>query len=140
MAAVEAHELQTAGPAGPATRGRRRFFSYVARRLGWAVLLLWIVTIITFALSRIIPGDPATFLAGFGASNEQIEALRRELHLNDPLLTQYWDYLTGLLHGDLGQSARTGRDVSTDLRTFLPATFEQLALQHEHRGGLVLQL
>jgi peptide/nickel transport system permease protein len=124
LAAVEAHELETAGPAGPATTGRRRFLTYVARRLGWAVLLLWIVTIITFALSRIIPGDPATFLAGFGASNEQIEALRRELHLNDPLLTQYWDYLTGLLHGDLGQSARTGRDVSTDLRTFLPATFE----------------
>jgi ABC-type dipeptide/oligopeptide/nickel transport system permease component len=124
LAAVEAHELETAGPAGPAIGRRRRFASYVARRLGWAVLLLWIVTVITFALSRIIPGDPATFLAGFGASNEQIAALRRELHLDDPLLTQYWDYLRGLLHGDLGHSARTGRDVSTDLRTFLPATLE----------------
>ncbi len=97
---------------------------YVVRRLAWAALLLFIVTIITFVLSHIVPGDPATFLAGFGATKQAIAAMRVEMGLNQPLPEQYVTYMQGLVHLDFGRSARTGASVSSDLSHFLPASLE----------------
>jgi peptide/nickel transport system permease protein len=97
---------------------------YVVRRLAWAILLLFIVTIITFVLSHVVPGDPATFLAGFGATKQTILAMRAEMGLNQPLPEQYLTYMQGIVHLDFGRSVRTGASVSSDLAHFLPASLE----------------
>ena len=60
--------------------------------------------IITFAISHIIPADPVAFLAGDNATNEQIEALRHQLGLDQPLYIQFFDYITRLVQGDFGVS------------------------------------
>src|ERR1700737_4010048 len=97
---------------------------YLARRLGWAAILLVVLTLVTFVLSHVIPGDPATFMAGFGATKESIVAMRTEMGLDKPLPTQYLLYLQGLAHLDFGKSVRTGDAVSSDIAHFLPATLE----------------
>src|SRR5439155_1046770 len=97
---------------------------YLGRRLGWAAILLLVLTLVTFVLSHVIPGDPATFMAGFGATKESIVAMRAEMGLDKPLPTQYLLYLQGLAHLDFGTSVRTGDAVSSDIAHFLPASLE----------------
>ena len=80
--------------------------------------------IITFAISHIIPADPVAFLAGDNATNEQIEALRHQLGLDQPLYIQFFDYITRLVQGDFGVSLYTLRPISDDLSSRLPATLE----------------
>lgn len=82
------------------------------------------VSIITFGLSHLIPADPAVVALGDHATDAQIHAFRDKYGLNKPVPEQYWIYINGLLHGDLGISIRTRRPVAADLRDFFPATFE----------------
>jgi peptide/nickel transport system permease protein len=88
-----------------------------------AVVLLCI-TIITFILSRVIPANPAAQAAGIGATQDQIAALAHKMGLDKPLTTQFFVFLQGLLHLDLGKSISTGDSVTSDLGKYLPATFE----------------
>jgi peptide/nickel transport system permease protein len=98
--------------------------SYLLRRLvGFAAVMIGI-SIITFGLSHLVPADPAVVALGDHATDSQIETFREKYGLNKPLLEQYWIYVTGLVHGDLGISLRTRRPVADDLRHFFPATFE----------------
>jgi peptide/nickel transport system permease protein len=107
---------------------------FIARRLLWALVVLFGLTIIIFVITYIIPADPVHMIAGPRASPEALEAVRRDLGLDQPLLVQYGRYLSNLLHGDLGQSWRTKRAVSQILLERLPAT-ALLAL-----GGIIVQL
>lgn len=91
------------------------------------MLLVWVVTSVTFVLSRVIPGDPATFIAGLNASQTQIESIRESMGLNDPLPEQYVSYFADLAQGELGESVRTRFEVADDLRQYLPATLELIA-------------
>jgi peptide/nickel transport system permease protein len=100
--------------------------AFLARRLAWGVLLLLMVAILTFFLSRVVPADPAAFLAGQNASEATVARIRAEYGLDQPLPTQFGRYLSGLVLGDFGQSLRTHRSVATDLAQFLPATLELL--------------
>lgn len=97
---------------------------FILRRLVGLVLVLLGVSIITFALSQLVPIDPVAAALGQNARNEQIEAYRRELGLDRPAALQYASYVGRLLQGDLGKSIRTRRAVADDLRDFLPATIE----------------
>ena len=97
---------------------------FILRRLVGLVLVLLGVSIITFALSQLVPIDPVAAALGQNARNEQIEAYRRELGLDRPAALQYVSYVGRLLQGDLGKSIRTRRPVADDLRDFLPATIE----------------
>lgn len=97
---------------------------FVLRRFLWAIVLLWLVTLFSFGLLHLIPGNPAVVLAGVGAKPAQVAALERSLGLNQSLAVQYWKYLVGLVHLNFGRSATTGDAVSTDLAHYFPATIE----------------
>jgi ABC-type dipeptide/oligopeptide/nickel transport system permease component len=99
---------------------------FLLRRIAWAALILLVVATLTFFLSRMVPADPAAFLAGQNASADTIARIRTEYGLDRPLAVQYWDYISSLLGGDFGFSLRTKRSVALDLATFFPATLELL--------------
>ncbi len=82
------------------------------------------VIIITFLLTRALPGDPAAFFAGPAATQEAIDQIRETLGLDQGLWVQFGVYLRDLLQGDLGQSLTTGQTVVYDLTTRLPASVE----------------
>jgi peptide/nickel transport system permease protein len=97
---------------------------FIFRRLAGLLLVLVGVSIITFALSQLVPIDPVASALGQNAREEQIQAFRREYGLDRPPYEQYISYMGRLLRGDLGISIRTRRPVASDLRDFLPATVE----------------
>jgi len=86
------------------------------------------VTFVTFVLVRLLPGDPATRLAGVNATPANVAAIREQLHLNDSLTSQYAAYVGRLLHGDLGTSLVTFNSVASDIGQRLPATLELVGL------------
>ncbi|PWS39160.1 peptide ABC transporter permease [Falsiroseomonas bella] len=96
----------------------------IAQRLLAFLPVLLLVLLIVFALSRLIPGDPATTLLGPGATADQIAALRAQLRLDEPPLSQFFSYLWGVLQGDLGRSLKSGAAVTQELLERLPATLE----------------
>ena len=99
-------------------------WSYLVRRLLLLVPVLLGLTVLVFAIARLLPGDPVALAAGPNASPAEIAAYGREFGLDRPLWEQYGRYLWGLLQGDLGVSIYTRRPVIEDLRAYLPATLE----------------
>lgn len=96
----------------------------IVRRLIFLVFVLFGLSLITFGLSHVIPGDPARLMAGPRASKSAVAKIREQYGLDDPLPQQYLNYLQGLAHGDLGTSFTTRRPVVEDLKRYLPATIE----------------
>jgi peptide/nickel transport system permease protein len=101
-----------------------RFSAFLARRIVGIAAVMVGVSVITFAISHVIPADPAVAALGDHATADQIAAFRAEYHLDRPLAEQYVIYVNGLLHGDLGKSIRTRRSVADDLKDAFPATIE----------------
>jgi peptide/nickel transport system permease protein len=97
---------------------------YLLRRLVGIVAVLIGVSIFTFTLSHLVPGDPVAVALGDHAREDQIMAFRAEYGLDKPLPEQYVIYMRALLRGDLGKSIRTRRPVAEDLKDFFPATIE----------------
>lgn len=97
---------------------------YILRRIALIIPTLVGLTILTFSISRIVPGDPVGLAAGPRATEEIKEAFRREFGLDQPLPIQYLNYMAGLFRGDWGESLYSRRDVIGDLRAFWPATLE----------------
>ncbi|WP_448956083.1 ABC transporter permease [Labrys neptuniae] len=95
-----------------------------AKRFASSLLVLLGVSLLIFAIARVIPGDPARIALGPNATVAVVAALREKLHLNEPFVLQYGYFLRDLLHGDLGISLYTNRPVMTDIAQFLPATLE----------------
>jgi len=96
----------------------------ILKRLLFAVPSLIGVVIITFLLTRALPGDPAAYFAGPAATKEAIEEIRVKLGLDKPLIVQFGQYVADLSHGDLGNSLTTGRPVATEIAARLPASAE----------------
>ena len=96
----------------------------IARRILAAVPSVLGVIILTFILTRALPGDPAAYFAGPAASQEAIDQIRETLGLNRSLPEQFFIYLGELSRGDLGNSLTTGQTVLSDLLTRLPASLE----------------
>jgi peptide/nickel transport system permease protein len=101
-----------------------RILAYIIKRVLAAIPVLIGVSILTFIISHAIPGDPARIIVGPKASKEAVESIRREHGLDRPLPIQYVRYMKGLVQGDLGQSIRNHRPVTSDLADFFPATLE----------------
>ena len=98
---------------------------YIYRRLLLLIPMLLGVSAFTFLLLQVVPGDPVTAAYGLDIENMdpgQVERIREQLGLNDPLLVQYFRYLGRLLQGDLGRSISTRRPIATDLVQRYPAT------------------
>jgi ABC-type dipeptide/oligopeptide/nickel transport system permease component len=96
----------------------------IVRRVLFMVFVVWGVTLITFFLSRVAPGDPARLIAGPRANATALAHVRELYGLDRPLADQYVKYMASLLHGDLGTSFVTRQPVVSDLASFFPATFE----------------
>lgn len=97
---------------------------FVLKRILHLVLVFLGVSIVTFCISHVIPGDPARMLVGPHATPETLAAARASLGLDQPIHIQYLNYMTGLFHGDMGQSIRTQLPVSEELAKYFPATLE----------------
>lgn len=101
-----------------------KILGLVARRMLVVIPVLIGVTVITFAITRSVPGDPARAIAGPHADQQTIANVRAEWKLDDPVVSQYVAYLGRLLQGDLGTSIQTRHPVLEDVGTRLPATLE----------------
>ncbi|OLF19324.1 ABC transporter permease [Actinophytocola xanthii] len=100
----------------------RPWVRFGARRLGRLVVSLWVLVTASFAMIHLIPGDPVRGALGPTAPAELVEARRQALGLNDPIITQYLDYLRGLVTGDLGTSISSRLPVAEIVAQRLPAT------------------
>jgi peptide/nickel transport system permease protein len=97
---------------------------YSLRRIGSSLVTIAVMVCVVFLAARVLPGDPARIIAGNDATEEDIARVRGELGLDQPLIVQFGDYLSGILRGDLGDSIRTQQPVLDELMRRLPATLE----------------
>jgi peptide/nickel transport system permease protein len=101
-----------------------RLLRYLARRIVALIPVLIGVTLLTFTISHIIPGDPVRAVLGPHPTPEAVEALKQEWGMDRPVHIQYLRYIGNLMRGDLGTSFQTNRPVKEDLKQYFPATFE----------------
>ncbi len=106
----------------------------LGKRLITVIPTLIGVVIVTFLLTRALPGDPAAYFAGPAATKEAVEQVRVSLGLDKPLPIQFVRYVNDLVHGNLGNSLSTGRPVVTEIASRLPASAELTLL------GLILSM
>lgn len=97
---------------------------FMIKRLLSIIPVLFGLIVLMFLLSRVMPGDAIRLSLGPDATAQQIAALKEKMGLDQPVLIQFWDYIRGLLLGDMGMSLRTERNVLLDIRDTLPATME----------------
>lgn len=97
---------------------------FIVKRVLLLIPVLIGLTVIMFAIARILPGDPVSLAAGPNATQAEIEALAVEFGLDQPIWVQYGQYVSGLMQGDLGTSLLTRRPVAADIAAYLPATLE----------------
>jgi len=95
---------------------------YIIKRILWAIPTVVGALIILFCLTYFLPGDPATIMLGPRASPELVKELNQRLHLNEPVYTRLAYYLSGVVHGDLGESVWSGHKVSSLIAEALPHT------------------
>src|SRR3989442_15944859 len=98
--------------------------SYLAQRTLVAIPTLLGVATVVFLLIRLLPGDPAVVIAGVLASPDDVQHIRHQLELDQPVWLQYLGFLGRLLHGDLGVSTHTGQPVLNEVATRIPFTAE----------------
>lgn len=99
----------------------------ILKRILGMIPVLIIVSFIAFGLVHLVPGDPAATLAGEDAGPEQIRAVAERLHLNDPLVSQYWRWASGAIRGDFGESLMGGLPVGSLLKAKFPVTISLAA-------------
>lgn len=97
---------------------------YVLKRIAWVIPVMIGVSLIVFSLMRVFSPDPAPIVLGQHATQESVDAWREEKGLNEPVYAQYWTYITGALHGDLGVSYYSDTPVTKEIGARFPATIE----------------
>jgi peptide/nickel transport system permease protein len=114
-----------------AVRGNHAGLVWMVRRIGMAMLLVWVVASIVFLAIRFVPGDPAELLLAQGGAApdpDSVAQLHHQLGLDRPIWTQYLSSFAGLLRGDLGQSLEDQSPVADDVLRRLPRTLELLGV------------
>ncbi len=97
-------------------------WAYIAKRLLLTIPVVFGVAFVVFAMVRILPGDAAQIIAGQAATEEFVEAVRKDLGLDRPLLEQFASFMGNLLRGDFGRSVRSRAPVVEEIRARLPNT------------------
>jgi len=95
----------------------------IALRILQAIPVMLVVAILTFMLMHLLPGDPATIIAGDAATPEAVDQIRRDLGLDRPMITQLWLWLTNFIQGDFGRSIMLNQPVAEAVLERLPVTF-----------------
>jgi peptide/nickel transport system permease protein len=88
-------------------------WGFIFRRLLLGIVVLILVSIVVFLATQALPGDPARAILGRSATPASLAALRRQLHLDQPVFSQYWTWVSGLAHGNLGRSLAAQEPVTT---------------------------
>src|SRR4029078_3089326 len=101
---------------------------FVARRLLYLIPVLVAVSVLTFFIASLVPGDLAYVILGDQATPEKVAALRHDMGLDQPIWLRYFGWLGNGLQGDLGRSFRTGRTVLEGVTERLPVSFELMIL------------
>jgi peptide/nickel transport system permease protein len=97
---------------------------YILRRLGWSLVVLFAIAVLTFFVTYILPADPARMIAGIRATPEDVERIRHSLGLDQPFPVQLGSYLSRLVQGDFGHSYIQNRDVLSLVLERFPATLQ----------------
>ncbi len=105
-----------------------RRVAFNLRRLALTVPTLFVMSIIVFLIIRLVPGDPVRTMLGFRATDENVAELRRQLGLDQSLFHQYLNWITALMHGDLGKDIVSHASLTELLAQRLPVTFELTGL------------
>ncbi len=101
---------------------------YLLNRLGLAIVTLFLLSVIIFLACQVLPGNPARSILGPLAAQSAVRALDHQLGVDRPLLTQYWSWITGLLHGNMGESYQYQSPVAPLLRSALVNSAKLAAL------------
>jgi peptide/nickel transport system permease protein len=109
--------------------------NYLLKRVGTILFTLFVVSLLVFGITQVLPGDAAVMMLGENATAEQLAAVRQRLGLDEPILIQYLRWLAGVLRGDLGVSLRTGLPVT---QMMLPAFGRSLLLAFLSIGLMLL--
>jgi ABC-type dipeptide/oligopeptide/nickel transport system permease component len=128
MAVLDAPDLQAVPATGRRPPRQHAVLRLVIRRLLMMIPTLFGIVTITFLLTHVLGGNPARQIAGQAAAPATIAKISAEYGFNKPLIVQYGDYLSDLVHGNLGVSIVTNQPVLHDLATRLPATLELVVL------------
>lgn len=96
--------------------------TYLLQRLFLAAVTLLIVVVMAFSVLRIMPGSAAEMMVTEQGYAQDVEAMREKLGLNEPVLSQFWDWLTDLFHGSLGESLYSGKPITEEIATRLPVS------------------
>lgn len=102
--------------------------TFILRRLMIGMVVLFVLSVTVFVLLRIVPGDPAIRICGLNCKQEQIDAIHEQMGLNKPYYEQYWDWMGGVLTGDLGESNFNHKPVGPQVWDRLPVTLEIMIL------------
>jgi len=97
---------------------------FIIKRLFYSIFVIIGFSILIFIFTRAIPGDPARLAAGENAPQWVIDKIKAEMHLDEPIYTQYYYWIKGVMQGDLGVSLTTHRSVREDIADFFPASLE----------------
>jgi len=119
---VEVHSASTSR--GLEDDGKMAIFCFLARRLGQGLVALFGLSILIFILVRVVPGDPARLALGSVATEEAVQRLAKEMHLDEPIYKQYYYWLKDALRGNFGMSLYSRGKVLDDIKRTLPATLE----------------
>ena len=99
-----------------------RMAKYILKRMLALIPVIFGVTLVVFLIMQMAPGDPARMIAGEMASQEQVDELREEMGLNDPVLLRYFNYMADFFRGDLGESYFKHRPVMDEIMDRFPYT------------------
>ena len=124
MAAIARERQETTGPGTTRRLAASPWARFAIRRLARFLVSLWVLVTAAWAILHAIPGDPVRAALGITAPQSLVDQERAALGLNDPILTQYWHFLRGVVTGNLGTSLTYRLPVSQVIGTRLPATAE----------------
>lgn len=98
--------------------------TFILKRLLLTIPVVLGVSIAAFMMSHLVPGDPVAVMLGESATTEDAERLREQLGFNDPIVVQYFRYISGVVQGDLGTSIRSGQPVMNEILERFPSTLQ----------------